>query len=457
MSAIAFVGPVDHGKSTLIGRLLLDSGALARPEQARIRGLEREVGLAGALVSLLDSLEVEREGLFTLDTTRRVLGKKGSQLTIIDTPGHQELITNMLTGASSADAAVLVLDLGALLRETTFTPSVDAALSMPSPSNALLANNAATQAFIADFSSHDARARQFALRVTHETDAGIESELLRYGEVLAFLGLTHPGVVLTKTDVFGPGADLLTLVANVRSILEALGLEPPWIMPVSALSGANVSTLSDWAWFAPGQEKRPLLAALPQLLPPEVALSSTSFRLLVQGIDSDGAVSGKVVSGELQAHDTVTVWPGAYLAVVQSVLGFPRARRSCQKGDFASLSLTWPQQRGVVSRGSVICGGQSAAQVFTKVLCSAIWFGECAPEVGMRGQITCGYVCCAAEIVQVSIATREPLTLCSLGFALDSEVVWEAGIPPLSRIIFSHNDGRQEILAMGMIGGSVAG
>lgn len=108
--AVAFVGCVDHGKSTLIGRLLLEGGALPRPERQRLRRLQHQVGLPAALANLLDSLPVEREELFTLDTTRRFFGPRTRRFALIDTPGHQELLSRMLSGATQAQAAVLVLD-----------------------------------------------------------------------------------------------------------------------------------------------------------------------------------------------------------------------------------------------------------------------------------------------------------------------------------------------------------
>lgn len=108
--AVAFVGCVDHGKSTLIGRLLLEGGALPRPERQRLRKLQHQVGLPAALANLLDSLPVEREELFTLDTTRRFFGPRTRRFALIDTPGHQELLSRMLSGATQAQAAVLVLD-----------------------------------------------------------------------------------------------------------------------------------------------------------------------------------------------------------------------------------------------------------------------------------------------------------------------------------------------------------
>ncbi|WP_048862277.1 P-loop NTPase family protein, partial [Acidisphaera rubrifaciens] len=118
-TAVVFAGHVDHGKSTLIGRLLHDTGNLSDGQAEAMRAASAARGLTAEWSFLLDSLQAERDQGVTIDATRIPVTLGGRRFVIIDAPGHRQFLRNMLTGAADASAAVLVVDAAEGAREQT--------------------------------------------------------------------------------------------------------------------------------------------------------------------------------------------------------------------------------------------------------------------------------------------------------------------------------------------------
>ena len=106
---IVLIGHKDHGKSTLIGRLLLDTKSVRESRLKEVKEVDESIGQKFELAHLVDSFKEERENEMTMDTTRAILKGKERNYQLIDVPGHKELIASMLTGAAGAEAALFIL------------------------------------------------------------------------------------------------------------------------------------------------------------------------------------------------------------------------------------------------------------------------------------------------------------------------------------------------------------
>ncbi|WP_405554651.1 GTP-binding protein [Streptomyces canus] len=185
---IAFVGAVDHGKSTLLGRLLYDLGAIS---EDRLQTSIEDGGLA----FLLDGLSEERAHLFTLDTAQAVVDTPARRYVFIDVPGHVELLKNMVTGASRADLGVVVL-------------AADVAKAV--------------------------------------------EQTRRHLRVLELLGVTTVVCAVTKMDMAGYDSEVFgAIAAHVAELAAECGLELAAAVPVSAVEGRNITSgpTAELSWY----------------------------------------------------------------------------------------------------------------------------------------------------------------------------------------------------------------
>src|SRR6204780_5466829 len=114
---IVIVGHVDHGKSTLVGRLFHDTGSLPEGKLEQLRGVAERRGVPFEWANLMDALQSERDQNITIDTAQIWFQTRKRQYVIIDAPGHKEFLKNMITGAASAEAALLLIDANEGVRE----------------------------------------------------------------------------------------------------------------------------------------------------------------------------------------------------------------------------------------------------------------------------------------------------------------------------------------------------
>ena len=258
---LVFVGHVDHGKSTLIGRLLHDTGAVSEDRIAAVRRASARRGRSVEWAFLLDALQAERDQGVTIDVSRIGFRTKKRDCVIVDAPGHREFLRNMVTGASDADAALLVIDVAEGVREQT----------------------------------------------------------RRHAHLLSLMGISQVAVLVTKMDLAGFEETVFRGVErDIRDYLERLGMSPRAVLPVSSASGDNITAASPaMRWFGGDN-----VVSLLDRLEPRPPLRDLPLRLPVQDVhrfDERRIVVGRIESGVLHAGDRLHFSPSGRTAGVRSI------------------------------------------------------------------------------------------------------------------------------------------
>lgn len=290
---IVFVGHVDHGKSTLIGRILHDTGSLPEGKIEMIQKACAAEGMEFEFAFLLDALLEEQEQNVTIDTTQIPFRTARRRYAIIDAPGHKEFLKNMITGAANADAAILVI--------------------------------AASE--------------------------GVREQSRRHAYLLGLLGIKQLIVVVNKMDLADYSEERFREIeAEYRKFLVDLTLEPRCVIPASAKSGANVAQRAkEMKWY----EGPTVLEALDlmEAKRPDVDLP---LRFCVQDVyrfDERRIIAGRVESGTLRAGDKLVFSPANKASTVHSIERWnPEAEGPAIVGDSIGITLT---EQIFVERGYV--------------------------------------------------------------------------------------------------------
>ena len=309
---IVIVGHIDHGKSTLIGRLLYGTGALTQERADDIQhssaGLSKDIEYAFAL----DALEEEREGAMTIDTTQAYFSSKKRRYTIVDAPGHKEFLKNMITGTSYAEAAVLVVDVA----------------------------------------------------------EGVQEQTRRHAYLLNLVGLRNIIIAVNKMDLAGYDHHVFETVQNdIIGYLNNMDLKPRTVIPISAKAGANIVTRSS---SMPWYQGPCLLEALDAL---EVkTISEKPFRYPVQDvyeIDGEKVIVGRVESGKVRKGMNVYFLPSAKKCKISGIIKYLKKPLDYAGiGETAGLILGSGYSPG---RGEVIAG-DSSALITKDIHARVFWF-----------------------------------------------------------------------------------
>lgn len=288
---VVIIGHKDHGKSTLIGRLILDTGSVKESRVKEVKEVDESDGRAFELAHLVDSFHQEREREMTMDTTRAVLKGKERNYQLIDVPGHAELISNMLTGASGAQAALLTVSL----------------------------------------------------------KEGVEEQTRQHLEVARLLGIEQLGVAINKIDAVGYRQEAYNdFKDRVAKILDEIGYSSEKIkfFPVSAKLGDNVVKLSEkTAWY----QGQTLMEFLEREIKTPEPLDESRLIFLSQDC-YDNLTVGRVESGSLKAGQELLILPEKRKAIVKSIQDYGRELFSAKAGDNAGILFSDGQ---VVERGGV--------------------------------------------------------------------------------------------------------
>ncbi|WP_069265464.1 sulfate adenylyltransferase subunit 1 [Paraburkholderia nodosa] len=326
-------GSVDDGKSTLIGRLLYDSkavlsdqlSALSRAKNKRTVGDEIDLSL------LTDGLEAEREQGITIDVAYRYFATAKRKFIIADTPGHEQYTRNMVTGASTAHAAIILID------PTRVT-----------------AENGVTQ---------------------------LLPQTKRHSAIVKLLGLQHVIVAINKMDLVDYSEATFNLIREAYvGLARQLGLTDVRFVPVSALKGDNIVAASErMPWYA----GEPLLDVLEQL--PLAQATGEALRFPVQWVArQDGSSAddfrgymGRVEAGEVKLGDAISVLPAGRSATVAEIIAPVPGGTAQVDRAFAGQTVTIRLTEDVdVSRGDTFVPAADAAQPAKKLEADLCWFDD---------------------------------------------------------------------------------
>ena len=277
---IVIVGHVDHGKSTVIGRLLADTGSLPQGKLEAVRESCRRNAKPFEYAFLLDALKDEQAQGITIDMARCFFKTAARDYIIIDAPGHIEFLKNMITGASRADSALLVID----------------------------------------------------------ADEGIKENSKRHGQMVAMLGVKQVTVLANKMDLVDFSEEVFEkLKADYTAFLSQIKVTPVSFIPVSAREGDNIASLSEqMPWY----KGFTVLEQLDQFIS-DKELQEKPFRFPVQDIykftrsnDDRRIIAGTVAAGSVKVGDEVLFLPSGKTSVIQSVESFntsPKERATAGK------------------------------------------------------------------------------------------------------------------------------
>ncbi len=323
MLGIAIVGHVDHGKSTVVGRLLHETGNLPDGKVEAVATMCERRGMGFEWAFVTDALQVERDQGVTVDVSHIRFRIGDRDFDLIDAPGHREFLKNMVTGAASADAALLVIDAA----------------------------------------------------------EGIREQSRRHGYLLHLLGVSQVAVAVNKMDLVDYSADAFAAIeAEFRAYLERIGVTPTFMIPVSAREGDNIAAKSPHLDWYTGPTLADALGAF-HLPPP---LSDLPLRMPVQDVyrfDNRRIIVGRIESGRLKAGDEILFSPSNKSARVKSIeqwpAGAPRGPGTPQAevGAGQSVGFTLDEQI-FIERGEIV-SHHDAPPIETNVFRARLfWLGR---------------------------------------------------------------------------------
>ena len=309
MLRFSTAGSVDDGKSTLIGRLLYDTQSVYEDQMRSIEGKGTTAPGQIDFALLTDGLRAEREQGITIDVAYRYFSTAKRKFIIADTPGHEQYTRNMATGASTADAAIVLID----------------------------------------------------------ASKGVQIQSRRHAYIASLLRVRHVLVAVNKMDLIGyDEAVFRAIESEFRAVLEQIAEDTgtpveAHFVPVSALKGDNVVHRAEARSSAMPWYDGPSLLELLEALPATERTHDASFRFPVQRVlrpdHTFRGFAGQIASGTVRVGDKITVFPSGREAKIERIVTFD--------GDFekavAPLSVTLVLDREIdISRGDLIAGGGGA-------------------------------------------------------------------------------------------------
>ncbi len=388
---IVIVGHVDHGKSTLIGRLFYDTGSLPPEKLEEIRKSSESLGKVFEFAYIMDNLEEERRKGITIDIAHTFFATAKRRYVIIDAPGHKEFLKNMVSGTSQAEAAFLLIDVS----------------------------------------------------------QGIQEQTLRHCYILSLLGIKQIAVIVNKMDLVGYSEKTFNDIKNqIEAVLAGLKVIPAYIIPISASKGENVAKKTEkLSWYSGPT----VLEALDSFSPIEI--EEKGLRFPVQDIYTldDGPIAvGRVEAGVLCKGQEVYILPEKRKARITEIKKFiEEDMLEATTGECIGLRV----EGGGLKRGDVltdkvtsIITGSIHANIFWMVdkdyqLGIPVTFKCATQEVkGRIEKIHKRFDPASVEVVENNATTIKPAEIAEVDIKLERPVVVDkfSDIPELGRFVLEY-------------------
>jgi bifunctional enzyme CysN/CysC len=321
---VVIVGHVDHGKSTLIGRLLYDTNSLPDGKYEELQAICKRRGTDALEWSfVLDAFQAERDQAITIDTTQIWFSTAARDYVIIDAPGHREFLKNMVSGAAAADAAILVVD----------------------------------------------------------AMEGVRDQTKRHAYVLHLLGIKQVAVVINKMDMAGYDPEVFADVSRqAEEYLHSIGVKATHIVPISARHGEMIASRSSHMdWYA-GKTLTEVLDAF-EIDAPAIA---RPLRFPVQDVyrlSEERIIVGRVETGTLRTGDTVLFSPTNEAAKITAIKVWPDnpGKVEAQAGEVVGITL---DQRIFVERGHIASHEKNLPMLSNVLRANIFWLGSKPLKVG---------------------------------------------------------------------------
>jgi bifunctional enzyme CysN/CysC len=322
---IVIVGHVDHGKSTLLGRLFADTGSLPEGKLDKVREICRRQGKEFEYAFLFDAFLEEQEQGITIDSARTFFKWKDREYIIIDAPGHKEFLKNMISGAARAEAALLLID----------------------------------------------------------AQEGVKEQSKRHGHLLSLLGVRQVAVVVNKMDLVGFRQDVFDAIEKeYRDFLTQIRVAPERFIPASAKLGDNIAEAgAHMPWY-----RGPTVLDALGLFRKELDRERQPLRFPVQDVykfDARRIIAGRIASGKIRVGDRLIFSPSNKSALVKSIEAFNVEPVPAEAKAGESTGITLDEQI-FIERGEIGSHPESVPLESTAFRCNLFWLGRRPLEIGKK-------------------------------------------------------------------------
>lgn len=325
---IVAVGHVDHGKSTVIGKLLYDTHSLPEGAVEKVKRIAKETGKPFEYAYLLDAFEEEQKQGITIDTTQIQFSTDKRDYVIIDAPGHKEFLKNMISGAANAEAALLIVD-----------------------------------------------AKQ-----------GVQEQSRRHAYILSLLGIKKVYVIVNKMDLVDYSEEVFNKIEKeMGEFLGELNVHPLSYIPVSAFFGENILNSSDkMPWYT----GHTLIESI-DLIEKEKGIEDKALRFPIQDVykfDNRRIIAGRIESGKLKVGDKITIYPEGKETTVNSVEYWVEKDKTDEVYAGQSVGITVTDEF-FNKRGEIIAFENEKPEVSNSFRANIFWMGKNDLTVGKKYKI----------------------------------------------------------------------